>query len=78
MQNLADANPYPVHIIDPLIQKVFPIKLLPNTDEKGGPNRPSTSARINYSIAECRNSIYMYGGVDNNSNILETTDVFDC
>lgn len=39
-------------------------------------NRPST-VRINYSMANFKNKIYLYGGLDQDNKILDTVDEFD-
>ena len=39
-------------------------------------NRPST-ARVNYSLANFKNKLYIYGGLDLDNKVLETVEEFD-
>lgn len=36
-----------------------------------------TTTRINYSIANFKNKVYLYGGLDENNKMLQTMDEFD-
>lgn len=60
-----------------MLRRIVPIPLCPNTAADGPPNRPSCT-RINYALAECSNKLFMYGGVNENSEILQSCDMFDC
>ncbi len=62
-QNMTTSTVGLVWVIDPLLKRVFNIKLLATTKKDDPPNHPSTS-RINYAIVESNNKIYFYGGVD--------------
>ena len=50
-------------VIDPKLKRVFNIRLLPTSKKDDPPNQPST-ARINYTIVECNNRVFFYGGID--------------
>jgi hypothetical protein len=58
------------------MKRVFNIKLLPPSKKDDPANKPST-ARINYSIAECNSKVYFYGGLNEKSEVQSTMDVFD-
>jgi hypothetical protein len=52
-----------VWVLDPLLKRLFNLKLIPTTKKDDPPNQPS-SARINYAICECNNRVFFYGGID--------------
>ena len=66
--NISDTNPSPVKIVDIKLQRMFPIQFKEF--------KPST-ARINYSISNYKHKVYLYGGLNEKSKIIETMDEFD-
>ena len=58
-------------VVDPTIKRLFNIELI------GEDNRPSESARVNYSICASNNRVFMYGGINEKSQVLGTMDCFD-
>ncbi len=36
-----------------------------------------TSARINYSIATMENKVYLYGGLNDKNDVLDSMEMFD-
>lgn len=77
IENLSPLTKTPIKIVDPLMQKIIPIAMCPNTAADGPVNEP-TCTRLNYALAECGNKIFMYGGVNEKNEVLSTTDMFDC
>lgn len=76
LRNLDPASTNPIQVIDPILQRIFNLKLIPTSKKDDPPNKP-TSARINYALAECGNKIFMYGGLNEKSEVLETMDQFN-
>ena len=68
--NLSSANTCSVKIVDPCLKRLFNVKLV-------GEKNKWSSARINYSIASFQNKVFLYGGLDENSKVLNTMDIFD-
>ncbi|CDW83734.1 kelch repeat protein [Stylonychia lemnae] len=66
--NLSENISSPLKIIDLNLKRLFPIQF-----KKFGP----TTTRINYSISNYKHKVYFYGGLNENSKILETMDEFD-
>jgi hypothetical protein len=60
-----------VKVIDPSLKRLF------NIDLYGAENKVSESARINYSICASANRVFLYGGVNEKSQVLGSMDCFD-
>ena len=52
------------------MQRIFQIPLI-------GKGNAVTSARINYSIATMSNKVYLYGGLDDKNQVLDSMEMFD-
>jgi hypothetical protein len=61
-----------VKIVDLNLKSVFRVDLWQAKPE----NRPST-IRVNYSIANYKHKVYLYGGLDSENKILSTIEEFD-
>lgn len=72
-RNLDSTQTSPIQVIDPVLRRVFNLKLIP-TSKKDDPLNQPTSARINYSIAECGGRVLMYGGLNEKSEVLASMD----
>lgn len=68
--NISNQLQYPVKIVDFNLQRLFTVKF----DSEA--MKPSVS-RLNYSIAGYKHKAYLYGGIDQNSQILTSMDEFD-
>lgn len=69
-QNVSETNLSCVKVVCPILKRMFTIKLA------GTDNKPSCS-RVNYSIASFQNRVFLYGGLDENTKVLGSMDVFD-
>lgn len=66
--NLSETNPTPLKIIDFSLRQLFPI----NSKEF----KPSCS-RINYSLSNYKNKIFLYAGLNEQNKLLDSMDDFD-
>ena len=67
-QNLTATNPHPVKVVDPSLCRLFNIDLI------GEGNKVTESARINYSICASASRVFLYGGVNEKSQVLGSMD----
>ena len=70
-QNVSPTNPRSVRVVDPDLRRIFEIPLL------GSSENGVTTARINYSIAHMSNKVYLYGGLSDQNEVLESMEMFD-
>lgn len=68
---MTKTNPHPVKVVDPMLRRLFNIDLI------GEENCVTESARINYSICASASRVFLYGGVNEKSQVLNTMDSFD-
>ncbi len=61
-----------IKIVDLNLRRIFSVDLTKSRNE----NKPS-STRVNYSMASFKNKVYLYGGMDQDSKILDSLDEFD-
>ena len=61
-----------VKIVDFNLKRMFGVEMFMSKPE----NRPST-VRVNYSIANYKHKVYLYGGLNVENEILSTIDDFD-
>lgn len=67
--NLTKQNSSPVHILDFTLRRSFAISFT---------TKPVMSAnRINYSLSNFNNKIYIYGGIDDKNKLISTMETLD-
>ena len=69
-QNLSTKNSRAIKVVDPDLRRIFQIPLI------GKDNKVSHS-RINYSITNMDNKVYIYGGLNDKSEVLSSMEMFD-
>ena len=72
-ENLGPSNFNCVKVVDPCLHILVDIKLYAFANE----NKPNV-ARINYSIAACKTKVFIYGGLNVDTNtVVDTMESFD-
>ena len=66
--NLSNTNISPLKIIDFNLNRMFHVNF---------PEHKPSCCRINYSISNYKNKVYLFGGLDENNKLIDSMDDFD-